>query len=396
MIKMTIHHGEEVQQRDLSCDFLSLRMSLYQMNLMLAPNEVSVRDVQAEFTSTDPIGQKLISLIRPGDLLSDVDVAIHQLKAAPQAIQEAMRQRLLDGAFETIEDIHIGRDQLLEEKCGFRQLYYFPLACSMPDEDGNLEEVSPYILPQYSEQIQDAIEADQKRDIDTMAMYFWTHDQKVNDAIRAKLLTCDWGIEEIGGKLYGRVEVTAAEPFTPVEDRAMKDWISGQNSDGLGEGFEQRPIETVDGSIYVHVWNSGDEYFIVNADEIQKQLHPQTASQEQPQNEHPTLYGVGGGETAELHSVREVAQFIYEKGLHSDVHGEGVHLQAVVVMEAQGLVHPHPGIQPEARGFQTLPGTGMAGVENGHIVLLRHGVDGVEERSEILLGVDILLPMGRQ
>lgn len=107
MIKMTIHHGEEVQQRDLPCDFLSLRMSLYQMNLMLAPNEVSVRDVQAEFTSTDPIGQKLISLIRPGDLLSDVDVAIHQLKAAPQAIQEAMRQRLLDGTFETIEDIHM-------------------------------------------------------------------------------------------------------------------------------------------------------------------------------------------------------------------------------------------------------------------------------------------------
>ena len=69
MIKMTIHHGEEVQQRNLPCDFLSLRMSLYQMNMMLAPSEVSVRDVQAEFTSTDPIGQKLISLIRPGDLL---------------------------------------------------------------------------------------------------------------------------------------------------------------------------------------------------------------------------------------------------------------------------------------------------------------------------------------
>ena len=44
MIKMTIHHGEEVQQRDLPCDFLSLRMSLYQMNLMLAPTEVSVWD----------------------------------------------------------------------------------------------------------------------------------------------------------------------------------------------------------------------------------------------------------------------------------------------------------------------------------------------------------------
>ena len=262
MIKMTIHHGEEVQQRDLPCDFLSLRMSLYQMNLMRHPDEVSVRDVFATFESADPIGQKLISLIRPGDLLSDVDVAVHQFKAAPRAIQDAMRQKLMDGVFQTIEDIHIGRDQLLEEKCGFRQLYYFPLVCSVPDEDGNLEEVSPYILPQYSEQIQSAIEADQKWDIDTMAMYFWTHDQKVNDSIRSKLLTCEWGLASIGPSLYGQVEVTATEPFTEKEVRAMKEWISGQNSDGLGEGFEQRPIDTDQGEVYVHLWSFDRDWSI--------------------------------------------------------------------------------------------------------------------------------------
>lgn len=272
MIKMTIHHGEEVQQRDLPCDFLSLRMSLYQMNLMLAPNEVSVRDVQAEFTSTDPIGQKLISLIRPGDLLSDVDVAIHQLKAAPAPIRDVLRQQLMDGAMDTVEDIAIQRDALLEQMRGFRQLYYFPLACSTEDEDGEIYENDSVDLTLYSEDIQDAIERDQARDIDTMAMYFWTHDQKVNDAIRAKLLTCDWGVEEIGGKLYGRVEVTATEAFTVEERAAMREWISGQNSDGLGEGFEQRPIETVDGSIYVHFWNSGDDYFIATDDEVEQYI----------------------------------------------------------------------------------------------------------------------------
>lgn len=272
MIKMTIHHGEEVQQRNLPCDFLSLRVSLYQMNLMLAPNEVSVRDVQAEFTSTDPIGQKLISLIRPGDLLSDVDVAIHQLKAAPAPIRDVLRQQLMDGAMDTVEDIAIQRDALLEQMRGFRQLYYFPLACSTEDEDGEIYENDSVDLTLYSEDIQDAIERDQARDIDTMAMYFWTHDQKVNEAIRAKLLTCDWGVEEIGGKLYGRVEVTATEAFTVEERAAMREWISGQNSDGLGEGFEQRPIETVDGSIYVHFWNSGDDYFIATDDEVEQYI----------------------------------------------------------------------------------------------------------------------------
>ena len=36
----------------------------------------------------------------------------------------------------------------------------------------------------------------------------------------------------------------------------------------------------------------------------------------------------------------------------------------------------------------------MAGVENWHVVLLRHVVDGVEEREEVLLGVDVLLAVG--
>ena len=262
MIKMTIHNGEEVQQRNLPCDFLSLRMSLYQMNLMRAPSEVSVWDVQAEFTSTDPIGQKLISLIRPTDLLSDVDVAVHQIKAAPTSIRETLCQHLLNGDLDTIEDIKIDRDRLLEEMCGARQAYYFPLTCSVTDEDGELYESDASELTQYSEQIQDAIEKDQARDIDTMVMYFWCHNPKLNDSIQSKLLTAVWGVEEIRGHLYGRVEVTSTVPLTAEETAAMKAWISGQNSDGLGEGFEQRPIQFIGVNAFVLF---SDSFFLLVA-----------------------------------------------------------------------------------------------------------------------------------
>ncbi len=278
MIKMTMHHGEEIQQRELPCDFLSLKVSLYQMNIMRSPSEVAVQDVQAEFTSDDPLGQKLIGLIRPGDLLSDVDVAVHQIKAAPQPIQSAMRQMLLDGSFKAIADIQNSRDRLLEELCGARQCYYFPLSCSMEDEDGELYESDADALTSYSEQIQDAIERDQARDIDTMAMYFWCTDPETNEAIKNKLLTIRWGAEEIRGQLYGRVEVTSTTPFTAQEDAALKEWIVSQNADGLGEGFEQRPIETDYGDIYVHFWNAGEDYFIAAEDELDTCIAPPSQS----------------------------------------------------------------------------------------------------------------------
>ena len=75
-------------------------------------------------------------------------------------------------------------------------------------------------------------------------------------------------------------------------------------------------------------------------------------------------------------------------------HGEGVHLQAVVVMETQGLVLDHPLVQLEAGLLQPLFAAGMAAVQHGHIVLLRHFIDGSKKAHEILLRVDVLLPVG--
>ena len=75
-------------------------------------------------------------------------------------------------------------------------------------------------------------------------------------------------------------------------------------------------------------------------------------------------------------------------------HGEGVHLQAVVVVETQRLMLDHPLVQLEAGLLQTLFAAGMAAVQHGHVVLLRHLVDGRKEAYKVLLRVDILLPVG--
>ena len=75
-------------------------------------------------------------------------------------------------------------------------------------------------------------------------------------------------------------------------------------------------------------------------------------------------------------------------------HSEGVHLQAVVVVETQGLVLDHPLVQLEAGLLQTLFAAGMAAVQHGHVILLRHFVDGRKEAYKVLLRVDVLLPVG--
>lgn len=77
-------------------------------------------------------------------------------------------------------------------------------------------------------------------------------------------------------------------------------------------------------------------------------------------------------------------------------HGEGVHLQAVVVVESHGLVHAHAQVQLEAGGLQALAGARVAGVQDRHVVFLRERVDRREQAREVRLGVDVLLAVGRK
>ena len=77
-------------------------------------------------------------------------------------------------------------------------------------------------------------------------------------------------------------------------------------------------------------------------------------------------------------------------------HREGVHLQAVVVVEAHGLVHAHARIQLEAGGLQALAGARVAGVQDRHVISLGQGVDRGEQAREVRLGVDVLLAVGGQ
>ena len=77
-------------------------------------------------------------------------------------------------------------------------------------------------------------------------------------------------------------------------------------------------------------------------------------------------------------------------------HREGVHLEAVVVVESKRLVADDPSVQPEPAVLESLSRARMAGVQYRHVVLLGHCVDGVEQRQEVPLRVYVLLPVRRQ
>lgn len=93
-----------------------------------------------------------------------------------------------------------------------------------------------------------------------------------SESARAKIMSAKWGFDNIDGTLFGVVTAKLKEPLTGDEEEVFKAWILGQNSDGLGEGFEQQDIEIDDGILNVHFWNSSDEYYVENEDDFYNRM----------------------------------------------------------------------------------------------------------------------------
>lgn len=78
------------------------------------------------------------------------------------------------------------------------------------------------------------------------------------DSVRNKVVTAIPSVEVHGNKLCGCMTVELKEPLLDDEQTVLCNYITGQYSDGWGEGFEQHEISVGDGKLYVHFWQAHD------------------------------------------------------------------------------------------------------------------------------------------
>ena len=106
----------------------------------------------------------------------------------------------------------------------------------------------------YEDSIREAVEQHNIDDGNLMP-YF---DKEQNPGVKTKVLSAIPSVEIRNGELMGCTTVKLREPLTDAEMKDFQDYLKGQFSDGWGEGFEQREIQTGDGVLYVHF---GEEPF---------------------------------------------------------------------------------------------------------------------------------------
>jgi hypothetical protein len=171
--------------------------------------------------------------------------------------------------------------------------YYFPLKvtlndmCEDDEEDEYLEQGDYPTVPSteavfYEDEILGQIAEDNSY-FDTnrlLAEYF-----KGGSTLGQKVYSMLPTVEAHGGELWGAMVMKVAGKLTPDEVAELKDYITGQNSDGYGEGLEQREIKVSDGELYVSFWTGEKDYAIYTQDEFREKMDRRQVASGAPRRE---------------------------------------------------------------------------------------------------------------
>lgn len=137
---------------------------------------------------------------------------------------------------------------------------YCPLKITVNnhDDSADLYETPSHYYTEYEDKINKKIQQSFDYDEQERGLVTWCDDEDIT----RKVFSAKPFVEVRGGDLYGCVLLEHYGDLEKADLVSVSDYISGQLSDGWGEGFEQHEISIGDEDIYVSFWDSGDEYFL--------------------------------------------------------------------------------------------------------------------------------------
>ncbi len=272
MIAAVIDHGHDTLILQLPASIMDLRLKLVSIGIRTPPDQVPLyatddHQTKVQLFGANDVGRHLCQLLGSENTLADANIAAYLTTNADPAIKDTVEQRITGGQYKSIEELTADIMALTQSAGPVKMEFFFPLTGNIDEGNGDLYTVGDSFLYDYRYDIAEAIETHQARDIENIASFY-----SDEDGVREKLVSADWSTEVVDGTLYGMVTVRLREELTEEETIVLKDWISGQNSDGAFECLEDYPIETEDGSLAISLWYGGNDYFVCGRDELDEYI----------------------------------------------------------------------------------------------------------------------------
>lgn len=148
-------------------------------------------------------------------------------------------------------------------------------------------------------------------------------------AIKEKVVSAVPSVKESDGVLYGCTTLELKEYLEAEELSELCEYLTGQYSDGWGEGFEQQEIPVEGGELYVHFWQPRDYLF--------EQVKPEIPKKQEQEKKKPKMELLGRdgnvfiilGAAAGLlikEGMDQQANEMYKRVMKSDNYYQALHI----------------------------------------------------------------------
>lgn len=272
MITAIIRNKENTLVLDLPHSIYDIYEKLRSIGIVQPPKQIPLtdnedEDIGVKLFSDNDFGNHLLLTLSEDNSLADANLLTNVIQAASEDIKEELEQNILYDQYGSMDEVISAVRQMTQDAGPVKAVFYCPLIGNIDEGDGDMFTVGDSYLADSADEISDTLKEYTANDENDMATYY-----NKDDGVSEKLTSAVWSVELHGGRLFGRIDCSLKEPLTTEETERLREWITGQCADGLGEGFEQQPIDTMDGELFVSFWNSGDDYAMMTEDEFEDHL----------------------------------------------------------------------------------------------------------------------------
>lgn len=272
MITAIIRNKENTLVLELPHSIYDIYEKLQSIGIMQPPKQIPLtdnedEDIGVKLFSDNDFGNHLLLTLSEDNSLADANLLTYIVQNASEDIKEELEQNILYDQYDSMDEVINAVRQMMQDAGPVKAVFFCPLVGNIDEGDGDMFTVGDSYLADSADEISDALNRYTANDENDMAAYY-----NKDDGVSEKLTSAVWSVELYGGRLFGRIDCSLKEALTAEETEVLRDWLTGQCSDGLGEGFEQQPIDTMDGELFVSFWNSGDDYAMMTESEFDEYL----------------------------------------------------------------------------------------------------------------------------
>ena len=272
MITAIIRNKENTLVLDLPHSIYDIYEKLQFIGIMQPPKQIPLtdnedEDIGVKLYSESDFGQHLLLTLNEKNTVADANMLTLVVGAASEDIKEELEQNIIYDQYRSMDEVVAAVRQMTQDAGPVKAVFFCPLVGNIDEGDGDMFTVGDSYLADSADEIADALNRYIANDENDMAAYY-----NKDDGVSEKLTSAVWSVELHGDKLFGRIDCSLKEALTAEETEALRDWLTGQCSDAFGEGFEQQPIDTMDGELFVSFWNSGDDYAMMTESEFDEYL----------------------------------------------------------------------------------------------------------------------------